>query len=301
MIVRLSKGNPARLAAARCAGKVNWWLNPTPQPSFMHFYSSQRRKYLHALEVTGRRWGHLWEWETKLGVRDVAAHIGVRTPRILLGPMNSSELDFSSLPHHFCIKSDLGSSKKGVFVLSRQGKGWRDLLRGGRFVTQEQVLLEIQELGSRGVIDPDRVFVEEALLRDGRALAFDWKVYAFQGQAGLVWQISRTPERRLSKYYDENWQDLGQVRWSKPATPSLPIPGLSTELLEAARKASLAVPVPFVRVDLYEHEGSVYLGELTPMPGSAQRFRHDVDFALGLAWEAADGVLMARTRSNWLA
>jgi hypothetical protein len=55
----------------------------------------------------------------------------------------------------------------------------------------------------------------------------------------------------------------------------------------------LAVPLPFVRVDLYESDSQVFVGELTPFPGTATEHSPRWDGILGAAWERGEAALRA--------
>ena len=44
----------------------------------------------------------------------------------------------------------------------------------------------------------------------------------------------------------------------------MPVPGNIDELIDVARRLSLCIPRPYVRIDLYDIDGEVVFGELTP-------------------------------------
>lgn len=289
----MARGGLFRRLAAIFSESANWWLSPRPIPSFVQRYSVQRDLYQRALELTNRTWGNLWDWETKEGVRALGAMSGLPTPELYVRPTPILEMDFDSLPEVFVIKPVIGSSKKGVYVLQRHGSHFRDLLRSKEITTAARVKREISALAAEGIVG-EAVIAEQALV-NGDQIAYDWKVYAFQGEAALIWQVWRSDGGRQSSYYDGQWRRLGDVRRGKESHDSLPQPTLPVDLLEAARDVSRLLPVPFARIDLYEHGGRVYLGEVTPMPGSGQRFKRHIDRAMGEAWEEAESRLLSRS------
>lgn len=285
----------ARRKLGSLLSTASWWLHPEPAPSFLTSYKRYRHSYTEALELAGREWGTLWDWETKLGVRGLAESVGIPTPQLLQGPVPVEGLDWSVLPEAFVIKPDRGASKKGVYVLRRtRQSSFHDLIRD-REVSIAQIEKEIQSLARDGVISAKRIIAEQALLREEGAIAFDWKCYAFQGEVSVIWQISRKDGSRRSRMLDGGWRDLGNVRRGLEGSSNLPPPDHPEQILDAALRLSRAVPVPFVRVDLYESDGSVFLGELTPMPGSSQRFSRTLDKAMGEAWARAETQLMLRS------
>ena len=77
-------------------------------------------------------------------------------------------------------------------------------------------------------------------------------------------------------------------RWrDERADDSIPLSPLVPELLEAGRVLAKAVPLPFVRVDLYATTAGVVVGELTLGPGGDQYLRAEEDVRLGRMWERA--------------
>lgn len=285
----------ARKKLGEAFHSAGWWLEPEPPPSFLTSYKRYRRSYTEALALSGREWGTLWPWETKMGVRSLAESLGLRTPQLLQGPVAIEDLDWEALPATFVVKPDRGSSKKGVYVLRRRRHSlFLDLIRD-REVTCEQINEELHGLARIGMISGESIIAEQALLTEKGAVAFDWKCYAFQGEVGVIWQISRQNGSRKSRMLDADWRDLGNVRRGVERSSPLPTPQHPDAILDAAVRLSCAVPVPFVRVDLYESEGLVYLGEVTPMPGSAQRFSPALDRQMGKAWARAEALLLLRS------
>lgn len=283
----------SRRKARPVVESVNWWMNPTPTPSFVQKYMVARRVYAEALRLEGRPWGGLWSWETKLGVRDFAAKVGLAVPEMFHDAAPIETLPLESFPEVFVIKPVFGAGRAGVYVLRKEGSGYIDLLRGKRKITCEEIISQVRSLGDEGSVSADQMIAEEAIL-NSESIAYDWKVYSFQGETPLVWQIGRTKDGKLSRYYNSHWDDLGTIRWKRPVDSSLPRPVNPDLIMGAAQRVSLSLPIPFVRVDLYERNGEVFLGELTPMPGSSQRFQRSVDRAMGEAWERAESRLLLK-------
>jgi hypothetical protein len=68
---------------------------------------------------------------------------------------------------------------------------------------------------------------------------------------------------------------------------SIPVPPNLDELLEVARRMSRGIPRAFVRVDLYDIDGRVVFGELTPRPGHLMDYGTEQDERMGHLWEQA--------------
>lgn len=246
----------------------------TRRPSFHHELCRLHRSYRRGFPAGDP----VFRWETKSGGRGVARSVGVEAPRILQGPCPAVSIDWDALPNRFVLKPDWESSANGVFVLSRRGDAFYDVL-GCRTLVRSAIL---EDLIARGPV------IAEEVVGDTEQVPDDWKFYAFQGRLELVLQLRRSPTRRY-RYYLPDWTDAGPVHYGRKPDPHLAPPLHGREqLIKAAQRLSTAVEVPFVRVDLYQRDdGSVLFGELTPRPGVGHRFRRPIDTSMGEAWETA--------------
>ncbi len=68
---------------------------------------------------------------------------------------------------------------------------------------------------------------------------------------------------------------------------SIPVPARLPEMVRIAAHLSRAVGLPFCRVDLFDTDDGVVLGEVTRTPGGNERYLPEHDAAMGLAWERA--------------
>ena len=121
--------------------------------------------------------------------------------------------------------------------------------------------------------DIDRRIFFEALLQgpDGKVPP-DIKIHVFNRDAAnpviFILVISdRFGEHPRGDMYDADWKvlDIKMGHYARSATPALR-PGNLDELLSVAR--ALASDFDFVRVDLYDVNGTIYFGELTFTPGA---------------------------------
>lgn len=137
------------------------------------------------------------------------------------------------------------------------------------------------------------VFAEAMLRRPGvDGLPDDIKIYAFYGEIGqvLLRRMGRHADLREARYrfLDGRGVDLGpDASQTHRIDPSIPAPAQLEVYLDIARHLSLAMGLPFIRVDLYETADGPVFGELTRGPGGPQRYRQDHDEAMGLMWERA--------------
>jgi hypothetical protein len=249
----------------------------TSHPSFRRMLACERRIGRQFSVRTDRPFA--WLYEDKLVGRAVAKAVGVRVPERYLGPCPVGGVAFDSLPDEYVVKPRTWSGTAGVFPVRRRGDQLIDLLRGR--VTSEHEII--------AALESEEVFVEELISDPAGKIANDWKFYTFQGEIGLVLGVDRNPPRGpRRKYFDPTFRSLGKVRYDMALDQSVPPPQYSQALTDAAKLLSKAVPMSFVRVDLYESERGVTFGELSPYPGGPHVLRRSVDRQLGELWERSE-------------
>lgn len=269
-----------RRAVSMADQMVRRWGSPAPSFSYK-LHETRRSKDRHPLrhaDALGKR-----------SVKGWADALGLRTPATLQTADSVEEIEWERLPRSFVVKPSSGAGSKGVFLLEQRG-GTLYSLAHDAVVTPGEISNVITSAARRERYQSRDVLVEERIERTdepGKA-PFDWKVYAFYGQVGLIMQRDPAQGRAAQfKYYDAEGRDLGRIRYDRPLDPTLPAPRHPDELRRAAELLSAHIRYPFVRVDLYEDERGVVLGELTPYPGGQHRYRTDIDRLLGNLWEDA--------------
>ncbi len=235
----------------------------------------------------------------KLHNYELARSYGVATPRVIGRWERIEDVDWDGLPDRFVLKSNRGYSANGVLPLRRSGEGFR-LIDGDRELLPDDVVAHFA--GAREVSGP--YFAEELIPGTAEVLPDDVKIFAFYGT------ITDVMVRRVSqhgdlgsfsyRYVDAEGKDLGRVRTRAQHDSTIEVPRDLTAMCDVARVLSRAVPVPFVRVDLYQVPDGVMLGELTPLPGASGSFTTKHDRYLGAMYDDAEGRLnldLARGRS----
>lgn len=253
-----------------------------------------------------RRIGHglgarhpVWSVNDKDDAHAWAQRLGLRVPRLLGEHADVTAVPWASLPDRVVLKPVKGAASRGVLLLQRTGGGWLDVRAGGRLTT-EAVTAQYLEHADAGAVSRE-VIVEE-LVEDPQRPGMppvDWKVHCFFGRVGVVLakssrSVPTGPPTVGWRLFDEHWDDLGQALGGHPVDPGIRPPSRPAELLEVARLVSASVPVPFLRVDLYDGVDGVVFGEITPEPGNRHLFRRDVDRWMGGLWEEAQARLLLR-------
>jgi hypothetical protein len=216
----------------------------------------------------------------KLAMKERAARTcpGLRIPGVLWAGTDLGELADVALPERWVLKPNhgtmrvhLGSGRPDLPALRRTTAGWLDepLYR----TRGEWVYRRARRL----------LLVEECLGRPGE-LPADHKFLVFGGRVRLVQvdtaRVGGTHRRRL---YRPDWTPL-TVDEDVPAGPVTAPPDSLPEMTRVAE--ALGRGFDFVRVDLYDVDGVVWFGELTPYPGGGlDRVDPALDRELGAAWD----------------
>ena len=109
-----------------------------------------------------------------------------------------------------------------------------------------------------------KIIVEEFLTEDGVSVPKDYKLFCFHGVPKLIQVDSARFGTHTQNFYDLEWNRL-PITYGVPTGPE--DDKAPCRLREILRVASLlALPFPFVRVDLYICETGIRVGELTFCP-----------------------------------
>lgn len=246
----------------------------------------------------------LWDIEDKLKGYCFADRHGIDRP-VVYGIYDAvEEVPWQSLPERFVLKPRQGASNRGVLALQRVDDGtYWDVMLGRSWTGTEieQSLIGMRETGRVS----STVFAEE-LLRDPHReghVPMDWKLMCFEGSVGLVLQKdlggSAIPADWRFKFWDREFSSLGPVKYPDRCDPHLPPPSDGPGLIALAEHAAGLTGLPLVRIDLFECERGIVLGEFSPLPGHDQVFTTAADADLGDVWERAEAAVLAqRIRSG---
>jgi len=219
----------------------------------------------------------------KLKGYKLADKLGVKHPEII-GIFNKIEdVIWETLPNEFVIKPQQGCSCNGVLPLIFDGKGYKDILRNA-YITKEEIILFFKGNQKHS----ESLWIEKLL---SNPLPYDWKIFTFNGEIGVIRQYERENKVKHTKYWTNHFETIDLICDKiiiYLINNKLPNPIHGTELLEIARKISKAINFPFVRIDLYDTPDGVYLGEITPHPGIDVIYNEFWDNYLGELWDKAE-------------
>lgn len=223
----------------------------------------------------------------KLRVRDyVAAKVGSEyLIRVLWEGYNPEEIPFDELPSRFVIKTNHGCGYNIIVhekrILDRI-KAKQQLRRWLRENYCEDTYIG-SEWGYRNI---KPTILIETFIEQSETTPVDFKFYCFAGIVEIVTlhfdrfkeHKTKAYNRQFEPYIFANSSNVYGFRYECPANFKL--------MVEIAE--SLSKEFEFIRVDLYNVNGSIYFGELTPYPAGVSSFRaidiSTLDHILGKKW-----------------
>ena len=115
------------------------------------------------------------------------------------------------------------------------------------------------------------IVIEEYLDAGNNTEPEDFKFYCCNGEPKFALVVAgRGTGEQTRSFVDMDWKVLPVARRGKKISYEVEKPELLEEMIELARKLSKGFP--FVRVDFYEVDGKIYVGEMTFTPGMFLRF-----------------------------
>lgn len=227
--------------------------------------------------------------------------IGGPTVKTLRSFQTPLEFNFDGLPDTFVLKPTFSSSSLGVMVLERRKDDtFHDHLRN-RALQLDAIQSEQLGLTEKHPKSKHQWIVEEKVRdAEGHVVPDDFKFYGFQGEIGLVHRTIRRRPLNQHAYYDGDFRPLhdpdGSLIWTHERIierAQVAPPDNWEQMLNVARRISVAVPSPFVRVDMYNTPTGPIFGEFTLVPGTffyedREKMSLPLSTHLGRLWAQAE-------------
>lgn len=219
----------------------------------------------------------------KYKVREyIASELGEEYLIPLIGVWEDpSEIDFDALPNQFVLKCNHNSGK-GMFICTNKDhiciSNVKKMLKKG---LKENYYIKQREWPYKNV--KRKIIAEKYMIDNSTNQLIDYKFMCFNGKH----QITFVCDDRFSKdglkvtFYDKEWNILPFERHYPRRSTAINKPKNYDKMVEFAER--LSKNIPFLRVDFYEVNGSIYFGEMTFFPGSGyEEFTPEsVDYELG--------------------
>ena len=192
--------------------------------------------------------------EEKLGSEYVIPTIGVYE--------NIEDIDFDKLPASFVMKSTIWGSGTGVEVKKKKKRINWDYLRYRftRFLQSWRTVYYATLPSTYEGLKP-RIIIEEYMpIREGKAL--EYKMFCFHGEVKFcLVECDYFGIRPKRAFYDKDFNEMPFKIGTMPKTTLPEKPATYDKMVSLAEE--LSKPFPFVRVDFYDINGKIYIGEFT--------------------------------------
>ena len=221
----------------------------------------------------------------------ISSRIGSEYVVPLLGAYdNANNIDFDSLPSKFVMKANEGWGSDEVILIEDKSKysidhlkalasswlyPWSSYYYNNMCITDEK---------------PEKPLVvfEEMLESDSGKYLDDYKFYCCNGKVKFMLVIKeRGSSDQTRTFLDADWNVLPVSRAGKFSGSAPEKPKNYEKMVELAE--TLCKDFPFVRIDFYNLDGKIYVGEMTFTPGLFLRFEpKEWDFKLGEYLDISD-------------
>lgn len=181
-----------------------------------------------------------------------------------IGVFNSAdEIDFSKMPNKFVLKP---SHDSGHYVLCKDKSALN--IKKTKKMLNTYLKYDFAFRGMEWSYHTKHpVIVCEELLEDSKVDdLYDYKFFCFNGKPEYIFFVSDRKNHAKSDFYDLDWKRQNFRWYYEPSEIDHPKPSRFDEMVKYAQ--ILSKDFPFVRVDFYEVDGKVYIGELTFFHGS---------------------------------
>lgn len=171
---------------------------------------------------------------------------------------NTQQIDFNELPNNFVIKTNHGSGFN-IIVINKTEINYKETIK----TLNDWMKIDYGKMGTEFHYSfiKKKIFVEEFI---GNNLK-NYKFLCYNGNPKYVYVSIKDNNTKYRNFYDMNWTFLNFSCMSEPH-PSFNYskPKFFHLMKEYAKK--LSSDFKFVRVDLYQLENEIRLGELTFIP-----------------------------------
>jgi hypothetical protein len=237
-------------------------------------------------------------FNSKSATKDYCTKHGIRIPATIGVFDNIEAIRSAALPDRFAVKPSAGSGVhnhiyvEGVDLLTR------------RRTTIDQIL---DDLAGYAAEQPGMQFVVEEVVQprgvSQPAIPPDYKLHVFGGRVRLIHVddrnvfLSRDPLHRQQGWFSADWQPAPfRIRVREEEAIDFARPETLAEMIALAERIGSDVG-DYVRVDLYDGEAGIVLGEVTTFSHGGIGFTEYGDFILSQAWFVSPALASPRERS----
>lgn len=183
-----------------------------------------------------------------------------------------NDIVWDELPNKFVVKSTAGWANKQVKIVKNKRYVCEDVFKAS--IAEWLYPWNAYYYANMCITDEKikpRIIIEE-LLGDGQSSVVDYKFYCSYGEAKFALVVADRVSKNQSRAFVDlkNWEVMPFRRRGVQKASAAQKPERLEEILEICQKMS--ANVPWVRMDFYEENGKLYVGEMTFNPGLFLRY-----------------------------
>ena len=177
---------------------------------------------------------------------------------------NADEIDFETLPDKFVLKVNWSTGYN--IIVRDKSKLDIDKTRRKLHDWMEPYNNSYYSWLNWGYKHMNPVIYAEKYIEQINGQVYDYKFFCFNGEPKFAYVATDHFEGQISKIslYDLDWNKL-PVTYGIHETNDVKPPNNLDKAVEISKE--LSKPFPFVRVDFYEIDDKIYIGEMTFYPG----------------------------------
>ena len=193
---------------------------------------------------------------------------------------NVNEINYNDLPDKFVIKCNHGSGMN--IIVKDKNKLNKEQIKTKliKWLNTDYTFSLGYELHYKNI--PHKILIEEYKENIGNSDLTDYKFYCFNGKPEFCQVITDRHNGEKISHYDMEWNYKPEYDWIEFGSISnLPKPKHYDKMIKYAEL--LSKDFKLVRIDFYEVNDTIYLGELTftPMSGFIKYKNKNTDSILG--------------------
>ena len=190
-------------------------------------------------------------------------------------------IPFEKLPSAFIVKPNHAS---GRYIIVKDGKfNKEEIIHACKKWLMFPYGLDKLEWAYKPI--KRKIVIEKLLREEKTSILKEFKFHMFQGKCRLIAFVYDRMNNFSMSFFDEKWNILSVKIPNHSRAPKIEKPKNIEKMLELAEK--LSKPFDYIRVDLYNLKGKIFIGELTHYPASGMGKYNPVSFSykLGKHWK----------------
>lgn len=174
---------------------------------------------------------------------------------------NADEIDFDTLPEEFVLKSNWGGDSSQVIIHTKKSTITKERIRylSNKWLTIDNNIYYDSFIWCYKNIKPK--LIVEKLLKPTKGPLLDYKFLCFNGEPRVAFVPYDRQNNLRRDFFDMEWNKLDFIQGCPNSDFPTSPPANFEKMKEICR--ALASPFPFVRIDFYEVDGKLYIGEFT--------------------------------------